>query len=119
MLNVEATVGGFSIFASGSIISPSGLPVRIWPFGVVGPYFLEFRFLDGLGEPSFNNFNEGTGHVVLLSNFNGEAVSLTNPLYVANHGGRKAFLLLAISTVGRSPITRTVNYTLYDGGPLQ
>lgn len=120
MITPRITVGGASVFASGTVITVNDAPVRIFPFSEPSEYFLEVRFVNDEAGPVMRNFNESTGHVVALHNLEPklEPSSNSNPLYVATSGGRKLLLYLAVVTVGASPVTRNIIYTLIDGGPL-
>lgn len=119
MMTPNVTVGGSNVFASGTVLTVNDAPIRILLFGEPSDYFLEIRFVTDESGPVMRNFNEAAGHVVALHNLGMklEPNSNINPLYVANSAGRKLLLNLAITTVGATPVARSVVYTIIDGGP--
>ena len=119
MSNVELTVGGKAILTSGTVIVQNDEPIRMRPFGATGSYFLELRFVDDPNITKIIYRPEESGWVVELVGFKSDMPTANiSPLYVANHLGRRVLLNLVVQVVGRAPVTRSIHYTLFDGGPV-
>jgi hypothetical protein len=117
--SIEAEIGGSTVLSSGVFVVADTQPLKLYPFGRVGPYYLEFRFKnEGTDRPRIKNYSEGTGHIVELIDVGRTPTTVTLPLYVANKGGRRVLLQFAVEEVGAAPVTRTIACTFFDGGPI-
>jgi hypothetical protein len=118
----QIKIDGADVLAQGVVVSYGNQPIDIYPLPPpFDQYQVRLIFTQDTSRKSTATFATITPNLfqVTFTNFDEPVgVGTSYPIYIANYNLRKVMLSARISLLGFPPVgTRTVWFTIVDGGP--